>query len=179
LLKNWYNGEHSPGQQINKFGSFRLASTAGTITGDHEDGSGCLTMLEVDFGLRVSGLCRDGTHPTTDSSSIAGMEYFLPQQRLCGTPYLLAQRPPVNQNFRFIRRRAQLTPSIQNHEPVLLTVSSSIKQRGSKVVEISSQLWKPSYFLLVVDVHFAQIGVFGAQVEGIMVPRKVDRMSHR
>ncbi|KAH8083522.1 hypothetical protein HD553DRAFT_324434 [Filobasidium floriforme] len=27
--------------------------TAGTIKGDHEDGSGCLTMLEVDYGLKV------------------------------------------------------------------------------------------------------------------------------
>lgn len=132
LSESWYNGEHSPGQQINKFGSFRLASTAGTITSDHEDGSGCLTMLEVDYGLKVSGLCRDGTHPTTDSSSITGMGYLSPRQRLCRTPYPSARRPPVNYNFRFSRRRAQLTTSIQNHEFQYPSQCLSLPNKGDQ-----------------------------------------------
>jgi hypothetical protein len=73
LFKDWNNGEHSPGRQLKKFGSFRLASTAGTITGEHEDGSGSLTMLEVDYGLKVSGLCHSEPLSIADSSSITGM----------------------------------------------------------------------------------------------------------
>lgn len=171
LSKNWYNGEQSPGQQINKFGSLRLASTAGTITGDHEDGSGCLTMLEVDYGFKVSGLCRDGIRPTTDSSSITGVEYLLPRQRLCGTPYPLAWRPPLNYNFRFIRRRAQLTTSIQNHEFQYSSQCLSLPNKGDQRLRKSA-------------LNFGSLGTFflwltcilhrlaSSEVEGIMEPRK-------
>lgn len=63
LLGKWNNENDedwsdrlSPPRQLQKFGSFRLMSTAGTITGKHEDGSGTLTILDVIYGHKIWSL---------------------------------------------------------------------------------------------------------------------------